>query len=120
MSVKRLNKFLNSSELDKYVTRNEELEEITIENATFTWESEVDTDKDSIELPLTNTLIDINLHVKKGSLVAIVGSVGSGKSSLISAILGDLDKICGRVNVNGSSSIAYCPQQAWIQNATLK
>lgn len=47
-----------------------------------------------------------------------MGTVGSGKSSLISALLGEMDKISGRVNTVGK--IAFVPQQAWIQNATLQ
>uniref|UniRef100_A0A8C5AHJ8 ABC-type glutathione-S-conjugate transporter n=1 Tax=Gadus morhua TaxID=8049 RepID=A0A8C5AHJ8_GADMO len=53
-----------------------------------------------------------------GSLVAVVGQVGCGKSSLISALLGEMEKIEGDVAVRGS--VAYVPQQAWIQNATLR
>lgn len=49
---------------------------------------------------------------------AIVGSVGAGKSSLVSAFLGEMDRISGRVNTVGK--IAYVSQQAWIQNATLQ
>ena len=48
----------------------------------------------------------------------IVGAVGCGKTSLVSAILGEMEKKSGRVNVNGS--IAYVPQQAWMQNASVK
>lgn len=44
--------------------------------------------------------------------------MGSGKSSLISAILGEMEKLSGTVNCDGS--IAYVPQQAWIQNATVQ
>lgn len=43
-------------------------------------------------------LEDINLHARKGQLVAIVGQVGSGKSSLISALLGDMHKLGGVVS----------------------
>lgn len=43
-------------------------------------------------------LKDINLKVKQGSLVAVVGAVGSGKSSLLSAFLGEMDKISGKLN----------------------
>ncbi|XP_028254087.1 multidrug resistance-associated protein 1-like [Parambassis ranga] len=60
----------------------------------------------------------INMKVKTGSLVAIVGHVGSGKSSLLSAILGEMDRRNGFVSIEGS--VAYVPQQAWVQNATLK
>lgn len=63
-------------------------------------------------------LKDINLEVKSGKLVAVVGSVGSGKSSLVAAMLGEMEKISGKVNTTGR--IAYIPQQAWIQNCTLR
>lgn len=46
------------------------------------------------------TLEDINLQAKKGQLVAVVGEVGSGKSSLISALLGDMFKLSGVVSVS--------------------
>uniref|UniRef100_A0A670ZRM8 ATP binding cassette subfamily C member 2 n=1 Tax=Pseudonaja textilis TaxID=8673 RepID=A0A670ZRM8_PSETE len=62
--------------------------------------------------------VNITLEIAHGSLAAIVGSVGSGKSSLISAMLGEMENIKGNINIQGS--MAYVPQQAWIQNATLK
>ena len=60
----------------------------------------------------------LNLKVRQGSLVAVVGTVGSGKTSLVSAILGETQRCAGRVVVKGS--VAYVPQQAWCQNATLR
>uniref|UniRef100_A0A665TYM5 ABC-type glutathione-S-conjugate transporter n=1 Tax=Echeneis naucrates TaxID=173247 RepID=A0A665TYM5_ECHNA len=60
----------------------------------------------------------INVRVPRGSLVAVVGHVGSGKSSLLSAMLGETEKRSGQVTVKGS--VAYVPQQAWIQNATVQ
>ncbi|KAK7866925.1 hypothetical protein R5R35_001662 [Gryllus longicercus] len=109
VSIKRMNKFMNSEELDpNNVTHdNSEKHPLLIENGTFSWGPEDD--------PI---LRNINLHFSSGSLVAVVGSVGSGKSSLISAFLGEMDKLTGRVNTKGS--IAFVPQQAWIQNATLQ
>lgn len=50
--------------------------------------------------------------------MALVGAVGSGKSSMLSGILGEMNKHSGRMNTYGS--MAYVAQQAWIQNATLK
>ena len=48
-----------------------------------------------------------------------MGQVGSGKSSLLNGILGEMHKLNkGLINLNGS--VAYVPQQAWIQNATVK
>ncbi|KAG8225955.1 hypothetical protein J437_LFUL006184, partial [Ladona fulva] len=104
VSIKRLNKFMNAEEIDPDNVQHDENE---VENGTFGWGGTDDV-----------LLKDINFHVKKGQLVAVVGSVGSGKSSLISALLGEMEKICGRVNTKGT--IAYVPQQAWIQNALLK
>ncbi|KAF9137002.1 Multidrug resistance-associated protein 1 [Mortierella sp. GBA39] len=64
------------------------------------------------------TLQHINLSVKGGSLVAIVGRVGQGKSSLLSALIGEMYKLHGYVKTVGR--IAYVPQQSWILNATLR
>jgi ABC-type bacteriocin/lantibiotic exporter with double-glycine peptidase domain len=47
-----------------------------------------------------------------------VGKVGSGKSSFLSALLGEMNKVSGLINTYGS--ISYVPQQAWIQNETVK
>ncbi|XP_018359853.1 PREDICTED: multidrug resistance-associated protein 1 isoform X2 [Trachymyrmex cornetzi] len=111
VSVKRINKFMNMEELDPNNVQHDPSEPhaLVIENGTFCWDSE------EIERPI---LRNINLHVEQGQLVAIVGTVGSGKSSLLSALLGEMDKVSGKVNTKGS--IAYVSQQAWIQNATLQ
>ncbi|XP_063893502.1 multidrug resistance-associated protein 1 [Helicoverpa armigera] len=110
VSIKRLNKFLNSDELDTNAIEHSpnEKDQIVMEKAHFTWG---DQDSDPV-------LKNLNLRIPRGSLVAVVGSVGSGKTSLLSALLGDMDKISGRVNIKGN--IAYVSQQAWIQNATLQ
>ena len=65
-------------------------------------------------------LRDLNWKVEHGQLVAVVGIVGSGKSSLLSALLGDMQRVEGEANVNGDEKIAYVPQQAWMQNTTLQ
>ncbi|OQR70921.1 multidrug resistance-associated protein 1-like, partial [Tropilaelaps mercedesae] len=64
------------------------------------------------------TLRSLQIHVKRGELVAVIGRVGSGKSSLVSAILGEMYLENGRVAKQ--CSVAYVPQQAWIQNATIR
>uniref|UniRef100_A0A4W6BLH0 ATP-binding cassette, sub-family C (CFTR/MRP), member 3 n=1 Tax=Lates calcarifer TaxID=8187 RepID=A0A4W6BLH0_LATCA len=76
-------------------------------NGKFTWAKE--------DPPV---LHNINVMVPQGSLLAVVGHVGCGKSSLISALLGEMEKLEGEVSIRGS--VAYVPQQAWIQNATLR
>ena len=109
VSLERINKFMNNEELseDAVEDKTNDGDAITITGGHFKWGPEDPT-----------VLKDINLSVKEGSLTAIVGSVGSGKSSLVSAMLGELHKEAGRVAVTGR--IAYVPQQAWIQNLTLK
>ena len=64
------------------------------------------------------TLKDINLQIPKGALVAIVGPVGTGKTSLLEGLIGEMRKTSGEVRFNGT--VAYCPQSAWIQNATIR
>ncbi|KAI0371903.1 multidrug resistance-associated ABC transporter [Pilatotrama ljubarskyi] len=63
-------------------------------------------------------LKDVKLKVPKGSFVAIVGPVGSGKSSLLQALIGEMRKTRGECIF--SSTAAYVPQTAWIMNATLR
>uniref|UniRef100_A0A8C4ZUT4 ABC-type glutathione-S-conjugate transporter n=1 Tax=Gadus morhua TaxID=8049 RepID=A0A8C4ZUT4_GADMO len=109
VSKKRLEKFLGGDDLDPDIVRHDSSfnTAVSICDGTFTWEKEVDP-----------VLKNISLDVGRGKLVAVVGAVGSGKSSLISAILGELHSVKGFVNLQGS--VAYVPQQAWIQNATLR
>ena len=64
------------------------------------------------------SLTNLNLNIPAGSLVAVVGAVGSGKSSLLSAILNEMHKTSGAAVVRGT--VAYASQQAWIQNHTLR
>uniref|UniRef100_A0A673I0F7 Multidrug resistance-associated protein 1 n=1 Tax=Sinocyclocheilus rhinocerous TaxID=307959 RepID=A0A673I0F7_9TELE len=81
-------------------------------------------DEDNVERPAITAcdaslcLFRIHVRIPEGALVAVVGHVGSGKSSLLSALLGEMQKQEGSVSIKGS--VAYVPQQAWIQNATLK
>uniref|UniRef100_A0A672TVM4 ATP binding cassette subfamily C member 1 n=1 Tax=Strigops habroptila TaxID=2489341 RepID=A0A672TVM4_STRHB len=60
----------------------------------------------------------LSISIPEGSLVAVVGQVGSGKSSFLSAVLGEMEKLEGTVQRRGS--VAYASQQAWIQNDTLQ
>ncbi|EWC43729.1 hypothetical protein DRE_07389 [Drechslerella stenobrocha 248] len=60
----------------------------------------------------------INLNISRHELLAVVGTVGSGKSSLLAALAGDMRKTSGIITQGGTMS--YCPQTAWIQNATVR
>lgn len=61
---------------------------------------------------------DLNFSVARNELVAVIGSVGCGKSSLLAALAGDMRKTDGEV-IFGASR-AFCPQYAWIQNTSLQ
>ncbi|KAF7849839.1 hypothetical protein BT93_L0230 [Corymbia citriodora subsp. variegata] len=63
------------------------------------------------------TLKDINLKVSNGMKVAVCGTVGSGKSSLLSCLLGELPKISGTLRLCGSK--AYVAQSPWIQSGKI-
>lgn len=71
---------------------------LVIENGSFSW------DNDQVERPI---LQNINFHVEQGQLVAIVGTVGSGKSSLLSALLGEMEKLNGKVNTKVSILLLF-------------
>ncbi|KAL8490023.1 hypothetical protein ACS0TY_025791 [Phlomoides rotata] len=66
----------------------------------------------------TPTLSGIQLRVEKGMRVAVCGVVGSGKSSFLSCILGEIPKISGEVRICGSA--AYVSQSAWIQSGNIE
>jgi len=64
------------------------------------------------------TLNGLNLRIQTGSLVAIMGATGSGKSSLIQAILGELKAEGGQIRVNGS--VSYSSQEPWLFSGTIR
>ncbi|OMO98911.1 hypothetical protein COLO4_13638 [Corchorus olitorius] len=66
----------------------------------------------------TATLKDINLKIFHGMRVAVCGTVGSGKSSLLSCILGELPKISGTLKLCGTK--AYVAQSPWIQSGKIQ
>lgn len=99
---------------------------VQLESATFEWEEVLSTESyedhiDEKEASQSDLLPfrvhDITMHVQRGTLVAVVGRVGSGKSSLLSGLVGQMRKVSGSVTFGGR--VAYCSQTAWIQNASL-
>ena len=64
------------------------------------------------------TLKNISLNVRGGQLVVITGPVGSGKSSLLMAILGELPIVSGQMS--SSNKIAYVSQTPWVFSGTVR
>ncbi|KAK4259872.1 hypothetical protein QN277_006160 [Acacia crassicarpa] len=82
---------------------------ISIQNGYFSWDTKM-------ENPV---LSDINLEIPIGSLVAIVGGTGQGKTSLVSAMIGELPPLAN-ANAIIRGTVAYVPQISWIFNATVR
>uniref|UniRef100_A0A1B6GIW2 Uncharacterized protein n=2 Tax=Cuerna arida TaxID=1464854 RepID=A0A1B6GIW2_9HEMI len=81
----------------------------TIDAATFSWTG---SDDPSLIVP--------NLQIPTGKLTMVVGNTGSGKSSLLSAILGEMPCIRGVVKWTKGSSIAYVSQKPWLLNGSVR
>lgn len=80
---------------------------ITMRDASFSWNGHDD------------CLVSINIDVEPGTFVGVTGVVGSGKSSLFAAILGEMIQTAGEMNV-GDSTFSYATQSAWIFADTLR
>lgn len=89
-----------------------------IKNSDANAAAELEKLKNPEENMYVQILTDITFGAPKGKLIGICGQVGSGKSSLLLAILGQLKIKEGQLSREGSC--AFVSQQAWIINATLK
>lgn len=63
-------------------------------------------------------LHDMNITTGRGELIAVIGGVGSGKSSFLAALAGDMRRTNGSISMGASR--AFCPQYAWIQNTSVQ
>ena len=92
VSLKRINTYLNCPDLEEDTGRTTSgsltKNAVEMRQASFSWSG--DDGKTSGD---ESTLTKIDLAVGKGSLVAVVGKIGSGKSSLLAAVLGELTKV---------------------------
>ena len=138
VSVDRVEEFLNEDETEKYdqlsgENRDEDGEPIIgFEKATLTWGGK---DSQNTDNRTAFRMIDMDLRFVVGRLNIIAGPTGSGKTSLLMALLGEMTLIRGSVHLPGAQSreelgkdadtgftesIAYCAQQAWLANDTIK
>ncbi|KAL5208407.1 hypothetical protein ABZP36_032842 [Zizania latifolia] len=81
---------------------------IEVRNGHFSWNTS----------SLAPTLRNLNFRIQQGMRVAICGTVGSGKTSLLSCILGEIPRLSGEVQTCGS--IAYVSQSPWIQSGKIE
>jgi ATP-binding cassette subfamily C (CFTR/MRP) protein 1 len=122
-SIDRLSNFFAAEEVVPYVQRANHAprdypEDVaaSISAGAFTWVAPPLAGH--VSQPQTPLLHGIELEVKKGELVAIIGEVGSGKSSVLSALLGEMRHVFGTIYTQGS--LAFVPQSPWIPNDTVR
>ncbi|KAF4398458.1 hypothetical protein G4B88_025437 [Cannabis sativa] len=111
ISLQRIEGLLLAEEiiLEPNPPLQQELSVISIKNGYFSWDAKAN----------KPTLSNINLDIREGSLVAIVGGTGEGKTSLLSAMLGELPSVTSQsVVIRGN--VAYVPQISWIFNASVR
>ncbi|KAL8737135.1 MAG: hypothetical protein Q9181_001980 [Wetmoreana brouardii] len=138
VSVDRVDEFLNEDETEKYIQLSSNGKTkaggtvIGFDKATLTWGS-----RDSAESGEAEAfrMIDLSIRFSMGNLNLVIGPTGSGKTSLLMALLGEMTLIQGSVYLPGgrskedlledpetgfTESVAYCAQQAWLINDTIK
>lgn len=138
VSIDRVEEFLNEDETEKYEQlAHDNVDEdgneiIGFQNGTFSWGSRDEkTDNDEGK---AFRLRGMNIRFAVGRLNIVAGPTGSGKTSLLMALLGEMTRIEGKVFLPGGhredarpdpetgliNSVAYCAQQAWLVNANIK
>ncbi|XP_077238132.1 multidrug resistance-associated protein 11 isoform X2 [Tasmannia lanceolata] len=134
ISTRRLGKFLSCSELNSEVIQpSGELLCEADHSSSGPFEGQVDTSPELMAIIFQDTcctwsksdedgdnavLNHITIDLPKGILIAVIGEVGSGKSSFLNSILGEMRLIHGSIHSHGS--IAYVPQIPWILSGTVR
>ena len=121
VSLRRLGGFLSVPKFDRdaYFTPMSELgsvedTDVALADATF---SPNNVDESAFKLS------NVTLQIMKGEFVGVVGRVGSGKSLLLRAMLGELPKESGAIAVSDSfveMGVGYVQQDAWLQKGTVR
>lgn len=138
VSIDRIEEFLSEEETEKFDQLGlENIDEsgervIGFKNATFIWGSKNAVAEDGSQ---AFRLLDLDVLFKIGKLNVITGPTGSGKTSMLMALLGEMTMVKGRVYLPGGRSredvrpdpetglaetCAYVAQQAWLVNASIK
>ena len=147
VSLDRVDEFLREEETEKYSTAVKTRRKSSVirtgrtakfENATFTWASRTEMAKEKndpvVVAQLAFQLRDISIEFPPNALTLVAGPTGSGKTSLLMALLGELSLLKGSVYLPCSEreevlqdpelgltdTVAYCAQQAWLLNDTIR
>ncbi|QUC20031.1 uncharacterized protein UV8b_04272 [Ustilaginoidea virens] len=138
VSIDRVEEFLNEAETEKYEQLGEDnvdecgVKRIGFKDATLIWGGRDTVAEDGSR---AFRLLDLNVDFQIGKLNIIAGSTGSGKSSMLMGLLGEMTLMNGRVHCPGGRSredvrpdpetgladtIAYVAQSAWLVNANIR
>ncbi|XP_041353425.1 ATP-binding cassette sub-family C member 10-like [Gigantopelta aegis] len=131
VSMKRVTAFFQLDNLDfeQYYSQSTSYSDplIAVSNGTFSWQQQGEAKRpeslSSTPSPHPNTLqlTNISLNIHMGQFVGVIGKVGSGKSSLLSALLAEMTRLTGKVSVGcQESGFALVAQEAWIQHDTIR
>ncbi|NWX88406.1 MRP4 protein, partial [Nothoprocta pentlandii] len=111
VSIRRIKNFLILDEVSHFKPQLHSSNEnavLHVQDLTCYWDKSFD----------SPALQQLSFTVRQGELLAVIGPVGAGKSSLLSAVLGELPKEKGLINVSGR--IAYVSQQPWVFSGTVR
>jgi ATP-binding cassette, subfamily C (CFTR/MRP), member 4 len=110
VSAKRVKDFLLEQEMIKVKFEPADVPEIIANKLCTNWSPEHEETGFSLD--------NLTFEVKPNQLVAIIGPTGSGKSSLLLSIIGEMEKMSGNVEIKGS--VFYVAQEPWIFTSSLK
>ncbi|KAH6905515.1 hypothetical protein BKA70DRAFT_495907 [Coprinopsis sp. MPI-PUGE-AT-0042] len=149
VSLRRIEKYLNGAEVKPVPPLSEQPKDIAFQSCTVTWPQDrsQSSNTSSAAPSVVSTprhkfvLVDLNIKFPRGELSLICGKLGSGKTLLLLALLGEADVLTGQVICPRSppdslaaqakadianedwvvdGMCAYVPQAAWLRNATIK
>ncbi|TLD31308.1 hypothetical protein PspLS_01702 [Pyricularia sp. CBS 133598] len=110
-ALRRMQLFLLAEDAPPRPEPLPDLEDAVQVEASFTWERPKEMDE-----PFT--LSSLSLSLQRTELVAVIGAVGSGKSSLLSALAGEMRQTSGTLRLGAKT--AYSPQTPWLQHASVR
>lgn len=136
ISLQRIDDFLNRNEREPYIKYNKNSIKVTwnddgkmqsqeirmcfqnysvsLRNCTLAW-ADPTVEEESVAL-----LRNLDIKIPKRSLVAVVGPMGSGKSSLLSALVGDMTLKKGSIEFTCPQDVVLVEHKPWLRNASIR